>query len=66
MTVGGKIKWTPPRKAGGIPRVSTKLSLSMENWQGDAGREISIFPLQLTTSRNGNLTWLIHSLLEVI
>ena len=24
--------------------------------------EIFIFPVQLTTSRNGNLTWLIHAL----
>ena len=29
-------------------------------------REILIFPLQLTTSRIGNLTWLIHTLLYVM
>ena len=32
-------KWTPPRKAGGIPRVSTRFSLSEENEQADAGRD---------------------------
>ena len=33
-------KWTmtPPRKAGGIPWVSTRFSLSVENEQADAGR----------------------------
>ena len=29
-------KWTPPRKSGGISRVSTRFSLSMENEQADA------------------------------
>ena len=28
----------------------------------NADREILIFPVQLTTSRIGNLTWLIHTL----
>ena len=28
----------------------------------NADREIIIFPVQLTTSRIGNLTWLIHTL----
>ena len=32
-------KWTLPRKSGGISRVSTKFSLSMENEQADAGRD---------------------------
>ena len=31
--------WTPPWKSGGIPGVSTRFSLSMENEQPDAGRE---------------------------
>ena len=32
-------KWTSPRKSGGIPRVSTRFSVSMENEQADAGRD---------------------------
>ena len=32
-------KWTPPRKAGGIPRVSTRFSLSTEKEQAYAGRD---------------------------
>ena len=35
---GLKKNWTPPRKFGGIPRVSTRFSESMENKQADAGR----------------------------
>ena len=31
-------KWAPPRKSEGIPQVSTKFSLSMENEQADAGQ----------------------------
>ena len=31
--------WTPPRESGGIPRVSTRFSLSVENDQVDAGRD---------------------------
>ena len=31
MTVGGRYKWTPPRKAGGTPRVSTRFGLSVES-----------------------------------
>ena len=39
MVVGGIIsKWTPPRKAGEIPRVNTRFSLSVENEQADAKR----------------------------
>ena len=50
----------------------------MENEQADAGareikfsgtngdRKMSIFPVQLTTSRIGNLTGLIHTLLYVL
>ena len=37
MAYGGMNEWTPPRKSGGIPRVSTRFSLSMENEQADAG-----------------------------
>ena len=34
------------------------------NFSGaNADREIFIFPVQLTTSRIGNLTWLIHTLI---
>ena len=32
-------KWTPPRKSGGILRVSTRFSLSVGNEQAYAGRE---------------------------
>ena len=32
-------KWTPPRKAGGIPWLSTRFSMSVENEQADAGRD---------------------------
>ena len=81
MAYGGLDKWTPPRKSGEIPRVSTRFSLSMENEKADAGRDgrrpyretifsgangdrgIFIFLVQLTTSRIGNLTRLIHTLL---
>ena len=31
-------KWTPPRTSGGIPYVSTRFSLSVENEQGGAGQ----------------------------
>ena len=84
MAYGGfKInKWTPPRGSGGIPQVSTRFSLSMENEQADAGRlnlsretkfsgtygdrGIFIFPAQLTTSKIGNLTRFIYPLLYVM
>ena len=39
MAVGGINRWPPPRKAGGIPRVSTRFSLSVEKEQADAGRD---------------------------
>ena len=42
IAVGGVNEWTPPRKAGGIPRVSTRSSLRMENEQADAGRDMRI------------------------
>ena len=32
-------KRTPPRKSGGIPYISTRLSLGVENEQADAGRD---------------------------
>ena len=32
-------KWTPPRKSGGIPRVSTRFSLSVKNEKANAGRD---------------------------
>ena len=38
MAVGGITEWRPPRTAGGIPRVSTRFSLSMENEQAGSGR----------------------------
>ena len=50
--------------------MSTRFSLSVENEQADAefsganrDREKIIFPVQLTTSKIGNLTRLIHTLL---
>ena len=39
MAHGGINKWTPPRKSGGIPRVSTRFSLGVENEQADSGRD---------------------------
>ena len=39
MAYDGINLWTPSRKAGGIPRVSTRSSLRMENERGDAGRD---------------------------
>ena len=76
MAYGGKNKWTPPRTSEVISRVNTRLSLSMENEQADAGRDVQtclarpnsqarmgteiFFPVQLTTNRIGNLTRLIY------
>ena len=37
MADGGLNKWTPSRKSGGIPRVSTRFILGVENEQADAG-----------------------------
>ena len=31
MAYSGIYKWTPPRNSGGIPRVSTRFTLSVEN-----------------------------------
>ena len=39
MAYGGINKWRPPRKSGGIPQVSTRFSLGVENEQADAGRD---------------------------
>ena len=79
MAFGGINKWTPPRKAGGIPWVSTRFSLSAENKQAGTGRDdqtrsreaqkgntVFIFPVQLTMSRIGKLTRLIYTLLYVL
>ena len=38
MAYGGINKWMPSWKSGGIPRVSARFSLSVENEQADAGR----------------------------
>ena len=38
MAVDGINKWKPSQKAGGIPSVSTRFNLSVENEQTDAGR----------------------------
>ena len=75
MAYGGINKWTPPRKSEGLPRVSTRFSLSGKNEQADAGRDsrirdtkfsgangdmkIFIFLVQLTTIIICNLTRLI-------
>ena len=74
MTNGGINKWTSPWKSGGI----TRFSLSVENEQADAAEtvlrdqlsggangngDMFIFPVQMTTSRIGNLTRVIHTLL---
>ena len=36
---GGIFRYTPPRRFGGITRVNTRFSLSVENEQADAGRD---------------------------
>ena len=38
----------------------TRLARPNSQARTNAGREIFIFPVRLTTSRIGNLTWLIH------
>ena len=78
----GKNIWTPPRNSGGIPRVSTRFSVSIGNEQADTRRDSQtclakpsyqartgarkIFPVQLTMDRIGNLTQLICTLLYVM
>ena len=37
MADGGIHKWKPARKSGGIPRVSTRFSLSVETEQAGEG-----------------------------
>ena len=49
------------RRGTGLPNLSRGTEFSGANGH----REIFIFPLQLTTSRIGNLTRLIHTLLHV-
>ena len=72
VCVAGKNIWTPPRNSGGIPRVSTRFSVSIENEQADKRRDSQtclakpnsqartgarkFFPDQLTINRIGNLT----------
>ena len=78
----GKNIWTPPRNSGGIPRVSTRFSVGVENEQADKRRDSQtclakpnsqartgarkISPVQLTMNRIGNLTQLICTLLYVM
>ena len=38
MTYDGINKWTSPRKSRGIPQVSTRFSLNVDNEQTDAGQ----------------------------
>ena len=75
----GKNIWTPPRNSGGIPCVSTRPSVSIENEQADTRRDSQtylaksssqartgarkFFPVRLTMDRIGNLTRLICTLL---
>ena len=51
MAVDGINKWTPPRKSGGISRIRTRLNLSVENEQADAGLDgrTRLARLQYTT-----------------
>ena len=44
MAVGGIHKITPPRKAGGIPWVSTRFGLRVENERADADGTASTLP----------------------
>ena len=78
----GKNMWTPPRNSGGIPQVSTRFSVSIENEQADKRRDSQtclakpnsqartgadkIFPVQLPINRIGNLTQVIYALLYVM
>ena len=39
MAYDGIDKWASPRKSGGLPQVSTRFSLSVENELADAGRD---------------------------
>ena len=73
----GKNIWTPPRNSGGIPRVSTRFSVSIENEKADKRRYSQtclakpnsqartgarkFFPVQLTINRIGNLTQFLYS-----
>ena len=75
MAVGGINKWTLPGKAGGIPRVSTRSSVSVESTHANAGRDgrtclarpnsQARTGVQLTTSRTGNLIQSIYTMLEM-
>ena len=71
MVYGGRYIWTRLRTLGGIPGVSTRFSVSIENEQADTGRDGQtcltkpnfqartgtgkFFPVQLTMNRIGNL-----------
>ena len=82
MCGAGKNIWTPPRNSGGIPRVSTRFSVSIENEQAATRRDSQTclakpssqartgarknFPVQLTMDRIGNLTRSICILLYVM
>ena len=72
MAVAGIYSQAPSRKTGGISVVSTRFSLyesvSRLTWDGTAepiSRDMKniIYPVQLTTSKIDNVTWLIHTLL---
>ena len=70
MTVGSVNKWLPPRKAGGRTRFSLSVENEQDDAGRDCqtclarqifsrangGRDITIFPVQLTTSRIGYYT----------
>ena len=53
MAYSGINKWTPPRKLGEIPCVSTRFNLSVENEQADAGRDGRTRLAATTSSPNG-------------
>ena len=75
MVYGGLNKYMDAAAKLGRNAVSTRFSLTMEmsgltsresKFSGANGdREIFIFPVQLTTSRIGNLTRLIHNTLAM-
>ena len=78
----GKNIWTPPRNSGGIPRVSTRFSVSIENEQANTRRDSQTclvktkfsganggkekFPCSADMDRIGNLTRLTYTLLYVM
>ena len=65
VTESGKGEWTPVSKRL-IQPVCVDGRADVRRGGANGDRENSIFPVQLTTSRIGNHTWLMSSLLKVM